>query len=234
MTRSFGGRARQYQRLTRIKPNRAPVPVFGVSYLETFPVDGNFGSTTLDLTWLDGFDDSPNFIASELVVVGSALTVPDNRFGAGEAQGETATDDMYVQFDWLTTHDFFHEVYLIGRSDDLLSVDLGNDCQGVAMYLTDFGGGFCQMEMAGYNGPWVEIAQVDLDNGGLGGYDLRGTWRLECEGDEARSYHDGDLIATADTSGLSPQPSGRKAGITMSVIGGTAPLSIDNFEYGDL
>jgi hypothetical protein len=211
--RSLGGRARQYQRVTRQRPSRAPAAVVsGVSYLETFPTDGDLDVTPEDLTWnVDPFGGVP-------AVSGAACSVPAG-LGSARAEHDTNTVDMYVQAELVNT-DSNSDLFLIGRAGD--SADISTD-QGVYLFV-NHGASDTAVELGG----WSPSGVIDSDTLGVTG---DATWRLELEGTDARAYRDGVLVLSGTCSAT---PTGTRAGFQLSVDT-TPPLaSIDTFEFGDL
>ena len=214
VSRSGSGRFRQFQRVTRQRPPRAPQAVFGgVSYLETFPTNGDVEAGQ-DLTW--------NSIPPEVTVVGNQAE-PSSTVSLARAEHDTSDDDMYVQADW-TAGDLTDDgIWLVGRCGD--SADLGSDTGVYLWVLVD--GADLAVEIGGWGVAGTIATATLLSTSALA------TWRLELNGTTCRAYRNGVEVASG-TSSLSPQPDGTRAGFEVDAQGGGATTAIDNFEYGDL
>jgi len=177
MTRSFGGRARQAQLVTRERPPRAPAAVFAAptGFCETFPNDGLLGVDAQDQPW-NAFDGE---------ISGGMLTGAP--FADGRMEVDAGSTDMFVEADMTD----FSYLYLVARCGD--GTDLYDDL-GVYLYV-DPGPFDTYIEIGDWTGgtiSWVDPA------GDIGD----ATWRLEVVGDTARALRDGVEILTADVSGV--------------------------------
>lgn len=219
--RSLGGRARQFQRVTRERPPRAPAAVFAApdEFCETFPNDGNLASTTQDLVWRDA--DNPNWGADPIVISGGVAELGAGFYGGAEAQSEVADQySMWVEFDWVDPGATFDDIWLLAGTDNhFLHGDIGASTQAIQLFIFYSGGYYA--EIAGYDDS-PEFVFVSTVN------QAQGRWRLEVDGNESRVYHNSVLIMTADISTASPLP-GRKAAFEIE-----SNTRIDNFCYGDL
>lgn len=221
MSRTGHGRYRQFQRVTRIRPPRAPAAIFAAHTCETFTgPDGNLGTVTTDLSWSVQSGQEPVVSANQCTTAGAGTT------GTGRVDSDTASTNQFVECDW-TAAAQNDVLQLFAREGTEGGANLFGD-EKIVLYLAWDGTDEVTVDLKDYQSNDMLATQVVLTP-----TTAVATWRLEVDGDVVRGYRNGVLVITGDATGYAP--AGTKAGFEIDPSFFGPPLAtIDNFCFGDL
>lgn len=203
-----------------------------------------FGTDPIDAVYIGSDQVYPSFILDDFnranttptnaagIGLGAGWNAPGWKISSNRAQKDGGQDDAIFLTD-TGSFDHFVEMEIVG------TIGVQNPAYTVVHARVNEASGLAQNAVIGYvdpgglkratiaryqSGGFVEIAF------GMNGLDISGTYtlRLECEGNDARLYHNGVLTCTTDISALT------NLGNYTGMAAQNASPPVDNFKCGRL